>query len=197
MQIFDAAKLDKRQNHALQLSVIVPRPIGWVSTVSADGIPNLAPFSFYNGVSSNPPILMVSVGLHHGTEKKDTTRNIQETGEVAVNVVPESMMNEMLITSNRAEPEVSEFDLAKLETAPCVKIRPPRVALSPVCMECVLEQHHVVHSTDLFLGRILLYHVQEDLLTDGAVDPEKLKPLGRLGGKLYTTLGTVLTSEKS
>jgi len=186
----DPQGLDRRAAYKLMISLIVPRPIAWVSTISPEGGVNLAPFSYFNGISSHPPILMIAVGARRG-ERKDTWRNIDLTREFVVNVVVPELVDAMVITSGEYPPEVDEFQRAGLTPAPSAKVRPPRIAESPVSMECTLEKIVEVEQTALILGRVVLYHVRDDLLSHGSVDPTRLKPVARLGDDFYSYLGEV------
>jgi flavin reductase (DIM6/NTAB) family NADH-FMN oxidoreductase RutF len=184
----DPAGLAPRDAYQLLISVIVPRPIAFVSTVDVEGRTNLAPFSFWNGVTSHPPIVMVAVGRRKGIAK-DTGRNIAATGEFVVNVVDEALAEAMNLASGDYPPGVSEFDVTGLTPAPCGKVRAPRVEESPVSLECTLERIIPVGppetGSDLVLGRVVLYHVRDDLYVDGRVDPARLHPVGRLGASGY------------
>jgi flavin reductase (DIM6/NTAB) family NADH-FMN oxidoreductase RutF len=133
--------LAARDAYRLMTSVIVPRPIAWVSTVGIDGTLNLAPFSFYCPVSGKPPTVMFSLGLR-ADQPKDTLRNVQETGEFVLNVVDESLAEPMNETAGEWPYEVDEFALAGLAAAPSVDVRPPRVAIAPVAMEARVTQIH-------------------------------------------------------
>lgn len=190
--------LDPRQAYRLMISVVIPRPIAWVSTIGADGKLNLAPFSFFNGVGEFPPTVMFSVGRREGREK-DTLRNVLETGEFVVNIVSENLAEAMVKTSGDWSYEVDEFKIAGLETAPSVEVKPPRVKAAPVAMEARVIQTVPVNETHhtIVLGRILRFHIQSDLLgSDGLVDAGRLRPIARLGGKEYTRLGTIFKLER-
>jgi len=186
----DPERLDRRAAYRLMISVIVPRPIALVSTISAEGRTNLAPFSFFNGVSSQPPIVMLAVGGRR-KGRKDTWNNIEATGEFVVNVVIPEIVDAMVVASGDYPPEVDEIDLTHLTRVPSRRVRPPRIGESPVQMECRLEKLEEVAGTALILGRVLLYHVRDDLLEGGGVDPSRLRPVARLGGELYSRLGEI------
>lgn len=188
-------ELPPRDAYRLMLSVIVPRPIAWVSTIGADGTLNLAPFSFFNGVGGTPPTVMFSVGLRKG-QIKDTLRNVRETGEFVVNLVNEELAEAMNRTSGEWSYNVNEFELAGLATAPSIDVRPPRVAAAPVAMEAKVTQLVPVIGTTstMVLGRILRYHIREGLLRpNGLVDATLLRPITRLGGDEYATIGRVFS----
>jgi len=177
------------------ISVVVPRPIAWVSTVGADGTPNLAPFSFFNGVGGTPPTVMVSIGRREG-RPKDTLRNVQETGEFVVNIVHEELSEPMNLTSGEWPYEINEFELAGLGAVPSVDVRPPRVAEAKVAMEAKLTQVVPVNGTGytMILGRVVRYHIQDGLLRpNGLVDAALLRPIARLGGDEYITMGRVFS----
>lgn len=188
-------ELPPREAYRLMLSVIVPRPIAWVSTVAADGIPNLAPFSFFNGVAGTPPTVMFSVGQRKG-QPKDTLRNVREVGEFVVNLVDDALAEAMNKTSGDWPSEVDEFALAGLATAPSVEVRPPRVAAAPITMEAKVTQIVPVEGTasTMILGRVVRYHIRNGLLrSNGLVDPALLRPIARLGGDEYATIGRVFS----
>ena len=190
--------LPPREAYRLMISVLVPRPIAWVSTLGLDGSLNLAPFSFFNGVGGTPPTIMVSIGQRSG-RPKDTLRNIQETGEFVVNMVSEELAEVMNLTSGEYEYDVDEFALAKLETVLSIDVRPPRVAASPAAFEVKTAQIVPVEGTTytVVIGRILRIHLQDGLLRpNGLVDAGKLKPLARLGGDEYAGLADVFEIQR-
>ncbi|MCI0567908.1 MAG: flavin reductase family protein [Acidobacteria bacterium] len=186
----DPAQLDRPAAYKLMISLIVPRPIAWVSTISPGGSLNLAPFSYFNGISSHPPIVMIAVGARRG-ERKDTWRNIEQTREFTVNVVIQELVDAMVLSSGEFPPEVDEFKEAGVTPLASTKIKPPRIAESPVSMECKLEKIVEVAGSALILGRVVLYHIREDLMAEGSVDPKKLMPVARLGDDYYSYLGEV------
>lgn len=192
MSSINPKEMAPRDAYRLMTSVIVPRPIAWVSTLSVDGVPNLAPFSFYNGVGGNPLSIMFSASHHKDHRPKDTLRNVEATGEFVVNVVDESLAQAMNQTSGEYDFGISEFEIVQLETAPSIEVRPPRVALAPVAMEAKLAQLISVNETNytIVLGNIVRFHIRDGLLRpNGTVDPHLLRPLARLGGDEYATLG--------
>ena len=191
--------LAPRDAYNLMLSVIIPRPIGWISSVGADGTLNLAPFSFFNGVNGNPPMVMFSAARRRGGALKDTLRNVQETGEFVVNIVDETLVEAMNLTSGEWAYDVDEFALAKLETAPSIDVRPPRVAAAPAAMEARVHQIVPVEGTrsTMVVGQVLRYHLRADLLRDsGMVDGALLRPVARMGGDEYGTLGRVFSMRR-
>jgi len=172
-------------------SVILPRPIAFVTTVNAAGRVNAAPFSWYCGLASHPPLLGVSLSPRDGGPK-DTLRNVRETRELVVNVVTEAMAEQIVKASGDWPAEVDELALTGLTAVPSDLVRPPRVAESPVSLECRLEREIALGESRLVVGEILRAHVAEGVLTEGRVDVTKLRPLGRLGGEQYTRLGDLL-----
>jgi flavin reductase (DIM6/NTAB) family NADH-FMN oxidoreductase RutF len=195
----DPALLDKRQAYALNTSLLVPRPIAWVATLGPDGVANCAPFSFFMGVSSFPPVLAFAVGLRRG-EVKDTVKNIAYLPEFTVSICNESMGQKMVRTGHDFPYGVSEFAEAGLSEVPSERIRPPRIGGAPVQMECVLHDRHDIKDTGttVFYGRVLLFHIDPDVIdpASGLVDTRRLKPLGRLGGDQYCRVGEVIEIRK-
>jgi len=190
----DPDALDRRGLYDLLTSCILPRPIAWVTSQSPDGVCNAAPFSFFNGVSSQPPIISVAIGLRRGN-KKDTLSNIEATGEFVVNVVDASMGQAMVDTSIEHPPEVDELEVVGLETEPSEVVTPPRIKGVPVAMECRLVQSVEVGGgvSTLVLGEVVRFHVREGIQhDDGRVDPTKWTPLGRLGGQGYSAVTEIL-----
>lgn len=191
-------ELEPRAAYRLLISVVVPRPIGWTSTLGADGTLNLAPFSFFNAVSNVPLTVMISVGQRKG-HPKDTLHNAQETGEYVINIVNEELAAAMNETSGEWAYEVNEFDRAGLTPAPSIDVKPPRVAGAPIALECKVTQIVPVIDTTytLILGRVLRFHLRSDLLRpNGMVDALRLKPVARLSGDEYATLGRVFEMQR-
>jgi len=177
--------------YAWMIGTITPRPIAWVSTISAGGRTNLAPFSFFQGVTSNPPTLMFVPVNNRDGEKKDTVRNIEQVPEFVVNLVNYALAEKMNATSAMLPYGESEFEKFGIAAAPSTRIRPPRVAAAPVAFECSL--HSIVHigegplAANVIFGRILCLHADDAILgADGRPDPAKLDTIGRMGGELYS-----------
>ncbi len=188
----DFTALEPRFAYGWMSGLITPRPIAWVSTISADGRTNLAPFSFFNGVTSNPPTLLFSAVNNRGGVKKDTIRNIEAVLEFVVNIVPHALAEPMNACAALLPHGESEFEAFNIAAAPSAKVRPPRVALAPAAFECVLDRIILVGegvgAANLVLGRIVALHVGESVLgADGGVDAAKLDAIGRLGGDDYVT----------
>ena len=187
----DFTALKPRDAYAWMISTILPRPIAWVSTISPDGKTNLAPFSFFQGITANPPTLMFCpVNTRDGT-KKDTVRNIEAVPEFVVNLVPFALAEQMNASSATLPYGESEFKTFGIATAPSERVRPPRVAAAPVAFECTLDRFvHIGEgpiAANVVFGRILVAHVSDAVLgADGRPDSAKLDLIGRLGGEGYT-----------
>jgi len=177
--------------YKLMVGVIVPRPIAFVSSVSADGVLNLAPFSFFTAISANPPVVCFSP-MVRGSDgaRKDTLCNIEATKEFVVNVVSEDFVQQMNICSTEFSPEVDEFAASRLTPIPSDLVKPPRVAESRVNMECRLLQIVTVSEKplggSLVIGEVLRFHVADEVFRDFKIDPDLLRPVGRMGGPTYT-----------
>ena len=187
----DFTTLRPRDAYGWMISTILPRPIAWVSTISAEGRTNLAPFSFFQGVCANPPTLMfVPVNTRDGT-KKDTVRNLEQVPEFVVNLVPFALAEQMNATAALLPYGESEFEKFGIAATPSQQVRPPRVAAAPVAFECTLDRFvHIGEgplAAHVTFGRILVAHVADAVLgTDGRPDPAKLDLIGRMGGESYT-----------
>jgi flavin reductase (DIM6/NTAB) family NADH-FMN oxidoreductase RutF len=177
--------------YKLMVGVIVPRPIAFVSTISADGVRNLAPFSFFTAISANPPVICFSPMVRGtGGAPKDTLQNIRATGEFVVNVVSEDFAQQMNACSGDYPPEVDEFTVSGLTPVPSDLVKPARVMESRVNMECKLVQVVEVSPRplggSLVLGEVLRFHVADALFDDYRIDADILRPIGRMGGPAYT-----------
>lgn len=191
--LLDFTALSARDAYGWMISTILPRPIAWVSTISADGKTNLAPFSFFQGITSNPPTLMFSpVNTREGA-KKDTVRNIEQVPEFVVNLVPFALAEQMNASSAMLPYGESEFAAYGIESRPSERVRPPRVAAAPVAFECTLDRFvHIGEgalAANVVFGRILLAHVDDSVLgAEGKPDPGKLDLIGRLGGESFARI---------
>ena len=169
--------------------VVVPRPIAFVSTVSSEGVPNLAPYSFFNAVASDPPTIVLSSARHTGLKRKDTLANIEETGEFVVNVVVDDIAEAMNMTAAEFPEDVDEFEISGLTPIACDLVKAPRVLESPVNMECRLNQIIPLgndgHVHGLVIGEVVLMHVRDDLIDGHRINHQLLKPTGRLAGSMY------------
>ncbi len=187
-------QLPHRELHRILIGTVVPRPIAWVSTLS-DRRLNLAPFSFFNVVSAQPPLLGFSPSLRQVDGRpapKDTLRNVRETGEFVVNVVRFAMAEAMNLTSGDYESSITEFQLAKVATRPSQVVRPPQVEKSPVSFECKLERiidfGSEPPSGSLVIGEIVCVHLEDEVLKEERLDPESLDLIGRMGGMQYVRI---------
>jgi len=166
-------------------STVAPRPIGWIATTGPSGVDNLAPYSFFNVVSVDPPTLMFAPGVR-ADGLTDTARNVRETEEFVVNVVTRPFAEAMNETSASIPDDESEFDHAGLERAASEEVRPPRVAGVEVAYECELRETQRVGSHHVVMGEVVYAHLDDDLLTPaGKVDVERLDVVGRLAGSFY------------
>jgi len=183
--------------YGIILNSVAPRPIAWVSTLSAAGQPNLAPFSFFNAVCIDPPLLAFAPGLRqprqshspHG-EPKDTLRNVRETKEFVVNIVTFDLLQPMNVTSGEYDPSVNEFELAKVTPVPSTLVRPARVKESPVSFECKLHQildfSPAPTGSSLVIGKVVSIHLDDAHIKNGKLDRNSLDLIGRMGGIQYT-----------
>ncbi len=193
--IIDPGKQNYRENYKLMIGSILPRPIAFVSTISDSGLVNLAPFSFFTGITSNPPTVCFAPNRRSSDgKKKDTLVNIESTGEFVVNVVTEAIAVAMNETATDFPPEINEFEEAGLTAVPSEIVRPPRVGESPVNLECRLTRTLDIGPAapgggSLVIGEIVLFHIDDEILEEGRINTVKLNPIGRLAGSEYTTLG--------
>ena len=197
---FDFSTLSAKERYRLMLSTIVPRPIAWIVTLDRHGQLNAAPFSFFNAFATDPPVVGIGIGNYDAGRPKDTRANIQETGQFVINLVPGEMAEAMNITAIGFEPGVNELREAGLETYPSIYIKPPRIAGSPVAMECELMQ--IVElgvDTGLVLGHILAMHVRKDAVMDPVkqyIDTRGLNLIGRMQAGWYARTSDLFQEER-
>ena len=185
MSTRDGPPNDFGSAYRLLSTAVTPRPIGWISTRSESGVDNLAPYSFFNVVAIDPPVVMFApVG---SDDLKDTPRNVRETEQFVVNTVTRELVERMNATSATLPAGDSEFDHVGIERAASVVVDPPRVAAALVAFECELHDWIEVGGSVLILGEVVHAHVDEDVLTDGQVDIEQLDTVGRLAGSQYAS----------
>ena len=185
----DPATLSADAAYYWQVATILPRPIAWVSTLNDDGSTNLAPFSFFTGVSADPPTCLICVSRHGGGRKKDTWTNVERTGELVIHVVTDALAQKMNITSRAFPYGVDEIAEAGLTKVASERVAVPRIAESPVAMECKLERIVEVgrEGTAVIIAEILLWHVADEVVGEnGRVDLGKLDAVGRMAGSSYT-----------
>jgi flavin reductase (DIM6/NTAB) family NADH-FMN oxidoreductase RutF len=186
----DFSTLKSREVYRWMASTIAPRPIAWVSSLSNDGVANLAPFSFFQMITAAPPTLMISPLVQTDGSKKDTVRNIQQSGEFVVNLVPYALRDSMNGTSFGYDGDTSEFDACGVAQLPAQFVKPPRVAGVPVSFECRLVSCTPYPadrpSCYMILGEVVAAHIDETILAeDGQIDPVRLDLLSRMGGQWY------------
>lgn len=186
----NAHELDAEQTYKLLTGVVVPRPIAWITTRSAAGVVNLAPFSAFTFVSTKPPLLGVNIGRKAGV-RKDTAVNILAQGEFVVHIAHAPLVEPLHASAVEHPPEVSEVELLGLPTSPSTHLKVPRLQAAPVAMECRFHSATPFGDTgaEFFVGEVLCWHVSDGLLKQGKVDSFELDPLCRLGGPWYATLG--------
>ncbi|HML91971.1 MAG TPA: flavin reductase family protein [Methyloceanibacter sp.] len=175
------------------MALVSPRPIGWISTLDANGVVNLAPYSFFNAVSTNPHFVMFSSG-----GRKDSRRNAEDTGEFVCSLATYDLRDAMNRTSSHVDPDVDEMALAGLSPAPSTMVAPPRVAESPVAFECKYWRTIELPGPDggpgnhaIVLGQVIGIHIDDAALTGGKVDITRLRPIARLGYRDYAVIDEV------
>jgi flavin reductase (DIM6/NTAB) family NADH-FMN oxidoreductase RutF len=188
----------KHRDHGLPhdpyKACVVPRPIGWISTLSREGVPNLAPYSFYNAISGTPPMVMFSSIGH-----KDSQTNCEDTGEFVVNMATWALRHQVNETSFAFSPQVDEMAATGLEPAPSRIVKAPRVAASPIALECTywktveLPSHDENSRHGMVIGEVVGVHIAEDVLTGGLIDMAKLRPIARLGYMEYCVVDETFT----
>lgn len=182
---YDVNSLSDLDLQHLVNSLVVPRPVAWISSQNRQGVGNLAPFSYFNAVSSAPPVVMVSFSPKG---KKDSLTNIRETGEFVVNVATQHLRHTMVSSSADVDYGVDEAELLGLAMADSVVVRPPRIADARASMECRVHDLVPVFGSTVVLGRVVHVHVSDEVIRDGRVVAELLCPVSRLGGSFYATV---------
>jgi flavin reductase (DIM6/NTAB) family NADH-FMN oxidoreductase RutF len=191
VRTIDPTTIPTKDLHQFILGAVAPRPIAFASTISTDGVLNLAPYSFFNAFSSNPPILIFSSNRRVANNTtKDTLKNVEDTGEVVINVVPHAIVRQMALCSIEYGAGISEFEKAGLTPVASERVRPFRVAESPVQMECTVERilplGELGGAGNLVICRIVLLHINEQILSEtGRIDPQKIDLMGRMGRFYY------------
>ncbi len=184
---FEVSELRGTDGYKLTTGLIVPRPIGWIGTISAAGVPNLAPYSFFNAVSGIPPTFVFSPGR---STRRDTLDNVREVGEFTINVVSVEVVEAMNASSASFEPGVDEFAACGLTAVPSRSVRPPVVGECKANIECVVTRivdiGHAEHGNGLVIGEAVEFHVAEHLLDGTRVDQAELRAIGRHAGNTYS-----------
>jgi len=198
---FDPQELEQTAIYKLLTGIIIPRPIGWISTISEDGINNLAPFSYFNAVGDDPPHLMFST-VHSNDSNKDTLNNVLATKQFVVNMVTEDLVAQMNMTSQPISANESEFELAGLTPIASSLVLPPRVKESKITMECEMVHHYKLENSKtggatIVIGKIVLFHIDESVLLDNyKINLETYKPIARLAGSNYSKLGDIFSIKR-
>ena len=188
---FDPAEIGATTLYRRLNAVVVPRPIAWVSTTSSEGIDNLAPHSYFTVACSDPAIVQfTSIG------RKDSLANVLATKEFVVNLTPEPLLEAVNATATDFPHDVDEFEEVGVRREPSARVAPPRVAESPVAIECSLHGTEDFGSSVVVFGRVLLISVDDDSIVDGRPDIGRLRPLARLGGPLWSTIGDVIEIQR-
>ena len=201
--MFENLELSGDSTFAALNTLVVPRPIGWISTLSAEGVANLAPYSFFNGVGYRPPqVMFAATGNHDRGGLKDAVRDAQETGEFVVNLATWDLREQMSASSVPAPSHVDEFEYAGLAKAPARLLKCPRVAESPVHLECrhlrsiELDCDDPTESNVVVFGQVVGVHIDERVITDGRIDFLKLRPIGRLGYADYVEVNNAFSMQR-
>ena len=200
--IIDPSKSSFQDNHKIMIGSILPRPIALVSTISLDGNNNLAPFSYFNGVCSNPPSIMFAPARRGYDGKiKDTLNNIESTKEFVINIVSEDFASQMVSCSTDYEPEIDEFNISELTPIKSTKIKSSRVQEARISYECILQQIIPVGNSGpgggfVVIGEIVLFHIDDELYNNGYINIQKLNPIGRLAGDNYTRVNDTLVIKR-
>lgn len=201
MKKIDPKQISERENYKFLIGSIIPRPIAFVTSISEDGVVNAAPFSFFNIVSSNPPMISVSIQRKKG-ELKDTARNIRAKEQFVVHIVDTENVEQVNKTAANLPPDESEIAVAGLSLVKSEKIDVPGVKEAKVRLECVLEKALELGGDDenagcdLIVGKVVYYHIEESLYEDGRIDPKGLGAISRLAGNDYAKIGEQFTIER-
>jgi len=194
----DPKELSKSQAYKLLISALIPRPIALVSTINEFGVVNVAPFSFFGGVSSKPPVIYISIDRKRDGDKKDTLKNIELNGDFVVNIVTEEIAEKMNICAVDFPYGISEAEIAGLTPVKSEIVKSPRILESPINLECkVVKIIEIGDSPNsVVFGEIVMFHVKDEIFEDEAVNPKKLKVVGRLGGNFYTFVDNVFEMKR-
>ncbi len=200
MLSIDPTSISERENYKFLIGSIIPRPIAFVTTLSEEGVLNGAPFSYFNIVSSNPPMISLSIQRTEGRQK-DTARNIASLKEFVVHIVDEQNVEKINKTAASLPPNQSEIELAGLTSIESVKVSVPGVKEAKVRLECVLEQSLELGGVnspgcDFIIGRVVQYHIEDDIYAKGRIDPRGLAAVSRLAGANYAKIGDLFEIER-
>ncbi len=198
---FDIQNTESSALYKLLTGTVIPRPIAWVATIDENGIDNLAPFSFFNVVSEDPPHIMFST-VRTGNKNKDTLNNILANQQFVVNLVTEDVVEQMNTTSQSVAADVNEFDLANVTPIASIYIKPKRVKESLVQFECEMVHHYFIEKHQnggacIIIGKIITMHIDDSILIENhKIDLEKYKPVARLAGSNYSKLGEIFSIKR-
>ena len=199
---FNPDTLEASAIYKLLTGSVIPRPIGWISTIDENGINNLAPFSYFNMIGDDPPHVMFSTRRGNNTNK-DTLNNVLTNKQFVVNMVTEDLAEQMNATAQVVPAEVDEFELVGLTPIASIKIKPNRVKESPITFECVMVHHYFLEDHKqggacIVIGRIVMMHIDESVLLDNyKINMETYKPIARLAGSNYSKIGEVFSIKRS
>lgn len=199
---FHTEKTDPSVLYKLLTGIIIPRPIGWISTIDSKGINNLAPFSYFNMVSHDPPCVMFSTGRTNNTNK-DTLNNVLQNGQFVVNLVTLDVVEQMNATAESVPSDVDEFKLTNLTPIDSVSILPKRVKESPIHMECEMIHHYFIDNIDgggacIVIGKIKMIHIDDSILMENnRINLDVYKPVARLAGSNYSKLGELFSIKRA
>lgn len=202
MLSLDPSTQTERENYKLLTSSIIPRPVAFVTSLSKEGVLNAAPFSYFNIVAANPPLISISVQRKSDGMQKDTARNIQDLEAFVVHITDENNVEAINRTAINLTPDESEIEFAGLTTVSSEKIKVPGIHEAAVRMECVLERiitlggSEAAPACDLIIGKVVLFHIAEEVHVNGYLKSESLKPVSRLGGKNYSKLGEIFVLDR-
>jgi len=198
---FDPQELEQTAIYKLLTGIVIPRPIGWISTINEDGIHNLAPFSYFNAVGDDPPHVMFST-VHSNNLNKDTLNNVLATKQFVVNMVTEDLVEQMNFTSQPIAANESEFELAGLTPIASSLVKPPRVKECKITMECEMVHHYKLENSKtggatIVIGKIVLFHIDESVLLENyKINLQTYKPIARLAGSNYSKLGEIFSIKR-
>jgi flavin reductase (DIM6/NTAB) family NADH-FMN oxidoreductase RutF len=200
--LFETNKTDASVLYKLLTGIIIPRPIGWISTIDGNGISNLAPFSYFNMVSSDPPCVMFST-RRDNNKNKDTLNNVLQNGQFVVNLVTFDVVEQMNATSETVDAIVDEFELANLTPIDSTSVKPKRVKESPIHLECEMIHHYFIDNNEgggacIVIGKIKTIHIDDTILMENnRINLDVYKPVARLAGSNYSTLGELFSIKRA